>query len=93
MSTLSLDELKKISRLSKISITEEKELAGQIGSIVDWFSCLQEINTDKIQPLTNVHEMLLRLNPDEIKDGNILDDLFKNTESKYNYFIVPKVIE
>ncbi len=96
MAQLSEKDIKKVARLAKIAITEEscKQLTTQVGSIIDWVEKLKEVNTDNVAPLTNVHEMTLRLNQDIISDGDKAEEVLQNAKSaKYGYFTVPKVIE
>ena len=96
MANLSEKDIKKVARLARIEITGDscKQLTTQVGSIIDWVEKLNEVNTDNVEALTNVHDMTLRLNKDEITDGNIAEDVLKNSkDAKYGYFTVPKVIE
>jgi len=96
MSHVTRENIKKISRLARIEVSAEENeaLATQVGNIVGWFEKLNEVNTDNVEPLVNVHEMTLDLKKDEIKDGEIAEDVLKNAkDAKYGYFSVPKVIE
>lgn len=96
MAQLTQKDIKKVARLARIEVTNEscEQLATQVGSIINWVEKLSEVNTDNVAPLTNVHEMTLRLNQDQINDGNIAEDVLKNAPAaKYGYFTVPKVIE
>ncbi len=96
MSNVTKEDIKKASRLARIEIAEgdREELARQVGSIIGWVENLQEVNTDNVEPLTNIFDEALRLNKDEISDGNIAEEVLKNAkDAKYGYFAVPKVIE
>ena len=96
MSDISEKDFKKISRLARIQVPEENRetLAKEVSSIIAWVEKLNEVNVTNIEPLTNVHEMSLRLNQDEISDGNLAEDVLKNAKNaKYGYYAVPKVIE
>ncbi|MBU6140274.1 MAG: Asp-tRNA(Asn)/Glu-tRNA(Gln) amidotransferase subunit GatC [Proteobacteria bacterium] len=96
MSVVSKEDFKKISRLARIEIPKEgsETTAAQVGSIIAWVEKLNEVNTENVEPLTNVHDMSLRLNADEINDGDIANDVLKNAKNaKYGYFAVPKVLE
>jgi aspartyl-tRNA(Asn)/glutamyl-tRNA(Gln) amidotransferase subunit C len=96
MSKVTAENIKKISRLARIEIKEEERenLAKQVGGIIGWVEALNEVNTDNVEPLTNIHGESLRLNKDEVTDGNIAEDVLKNSkDAKYGYFAVPKVIE
>ena len=96
MTQVTKEDITKISRLAKIETTDsEKEtLATQVGKIINWVDQLAEVDTSKVEILTNVHDQNLRLNKDEVSDGNIAEDVLKNSkDAKYGYFAVPKVIE
>jgi aspartyl-tRNA(Asn)/glutamyl-tRNA(Gln) amidotransferase subunit C len=96
MSHVTKEDIKKVSRLARIEIAPEnlENMAKQVGAIIGWVETLNEVNTDNVEPLTNVNEMVLRLNKDEITDGDKVEDVLKNAKNaKYNFFTVPKVIE
>lgn len=90
------ENIKKVARLARIEVpeAERENLAKQVGGIIGWVEQLNEVNTNNVEPLTNIHGASLRLNPDLVSDGNIADDVLKNSkDAKYGYFAVPKVIE
>ncbi len=94
--TIDLKTIKHIARLSRISVTDEKakKLAVDLNSIFDFIEKLNELKTDKIQPLTSIAETTLKLRNDEIKSKNIREEIIKNSpEKNEDYFVVPKVIE
>lgn len=96
MSEINKEDFKKISRLARIEISpkEAETMPKQVGGIISWVEQLNEVNTDNVEPLTNVHDMSLRLNKDEVSDGDIAEQVLKNAkDAKYGYFAVPKVIE
>lgn len=96
MAHVTKEDIKKVSRLARIEVAEDERetLAKQVNGIIGWVEKLNEVNTDGIEPLTNVHETSLRLNKDEVLDGDIAEDVLKNApNAKYGYFSVPKVIE
>jgi len=96
MSNVTSENIKKVARLARIEVLEadRENLAKQVGGIIGWVEQLNEVNTDNVEPLTNIHGESLRLNKDIISDGNIAEDVLKNSkDAKYGYFAVPKVIE
>lgn len=95
MAKITQKDIEKISRLAQIEIKDDKEiLANQIENVINWIEKLNEVNTDNIEPMINVHNEALHLNADEVSDGNIADDILKNAPKQiYGYFAVPKVIE
>lgn len=90
------NDIKKVAKLARIEIPEDScdKLADQVGGIITWVDKLNEVNTDNVEPLTNVHEASLRMEKDEVSDGDKAEEVLKNSKhAKYDYFAVPKVIE
>jgi aspartyl-tRNA(Asn)/glutamyl-tRNA(Gln) amidotransferase subunit C len=77
-----LDE-KKVASLSK-----------DLSNIFNFIEKLNEVNTDKVEPLSSILDHSLRSRKDEVNDGDIRDKILENAPNKNeNFFIVPKVIE
>jgi len=94
--SIDLKTIKHISKLSRISINEEKaqKLASDLNSIFDFIEKLKELKTDSVEPLTSIAETTLKFRSDEVKSKNIREQIIKNSpEDNEDYFIVPKVIE
>ena len=94
--TIDLKTIKHIAKLSRISVNEEKakKLASDLNSIFEFIEKLNELETEKIKPLTSVAETTLKLRADEVKSKNIREEIIKNSpEENKDYFVVPKVIE
>ena len=94
--SIDLKTIKHISKLSRISMDEEKgqKLAEDLNSIFKFIEKLNELKTDNIEPLTSVAETSLKLRPDEVKSKNLRKEVIKNSpKENEDYFVVPKVIE
>ena len=86
----------KIAKLSRIKINESEidELSSQLSSIVDWVEQLNEVNTDSVEPLSNVSMAKLPLRKDiENKKDNSKEVLSNAPDKLEKYFAVPKVVE
>ena len=86
----------KIAKLTRLKIKDNEiaEFSEQLSSILDWVEQLNEVNTDNIEPLSNVSIAELPLRDDEEIKKNKTKDILSNAPEKLeNYFIVPKVIE
>ena len=94
--SIDLKTVKHISKLSRISLDEEKakKLETDLNSIFKWIEQLNELNTEKVEPLSSIVDTKLRLRKDVIKSKNIRDEILKNSpgENK-DFFVVPKVVE
>jgi aspartyl-tRNA(Asn)/glutamyl-tRNA(Gln) amidotransferase subunit C len=96
MSHITKKDIEKISRLAKIEIAEDdfEYYAKQLTNITGWIETLKEVDTSDIEPMVSVFDEPLRMEKDEVSDGEIADDILQNSKTaKYNYFTVPKVIE
>ena len=94
--TIDLKTVKHISKLARISIDDEKakKLAGDLNSIFEFIEKLNNLNTDKIEPLESIAETTLQLRIDEVKSKNIRDQILKNSpDENKDFFVVPKVVE
>ena len=94
--TLDLKTVKHISKLARISIDEKKanKLAKDLNSIFKFIEALNELDTEKVEPLTSVADTKLRLREDKLEDNNIRDKILKNSpDENKDYFVVPKVVE
>jgi len=94
--TIDLKTIKHISKLSRISVDDEKakKLADDLNSIFDFIEKLNELNTDNVEPLTSVTETTLKLRTDEVKSKNIRDQILKNSPGENeDFFVVPRVVE
>ena len=94
--SIDLKTIKHISKLSRISVDDKKadKLAEDLNSIFDFIEKLNELNTDKVEPLTSVAETTLKLRTDEVKSKDIRDQILKNSpDENEDFFVVPKVVE
>ena len=93
---IDLKTVKHISKLARISVNDEKakKLEKDLNSIFKWIEQLNQLNTDKVKPLTSIAETTLRLRKDQIISKNIREDILKNSpKDNKDYFVVPKVVE
>ena len=94
--TIDLKTVKHISKLSRISVDEEKakKLEKDLNSIFKFIEKLNQLDTKKVDPLTSIADTVLQLRKDEIKSFNIRDQILKNSpENNKDFFVVPKVVE
>ena len=86
----------KIAKLCRIKVNpdEIEELSLQLSSILDWVEQLNEVNTDNIEPLSNVSTENLTLRKDEESKIDLSKEILSNSpENLENFFVVPKVVE
>jgi len=94
--SLDTDTVKRIARLARIHVDEADlaPLADELNNILGWVEQLDEVDTDGVEPMTSVVEMVQRLRADAVSDGGVRDKVLANApESDDGFFVVPKVIE
>ena len=94
--TIDLKTIKKISKLARISVDDEKakKLESDLNSIFEFIEKLNQLDTSKSEPLTSVIDAKLQLRKDEIESLNIRDQILKNSpDDNKDFFVVPKVVE
>ena len=95
---MSIDKntVKHISKLARISLDEKKidSLSRDLTSIMEFIEKLNELNTEKIVPLTSIINASLKSREDEVKDEKIRGQILKNSpEKNEEFFVVPKVLD
>ena len=94
--TIDLKTIKHISKLSRISVDDEKakKLEGDLNSIFAYIEKLNDLKTEDLEPLTSIAETTLKFRSDEVKTKNIRNQILKNSPKKNeDFFVVPKVVE
>ena len=94
--TIDLKTIKQISKLSRISVDDEKakKLEGDLNSIFEFIEKLNELKTEDVEPLTSIAETTLKFRSDEVKSKNIRNQILKNSPvNNEDFFVVPKVVE
>ena len=88
---MSLDKkkIKHVAKLARISVDEAKvdSLTKDLNSIFKFIEQLNELNTDKVEPLTSILNQSLRSRKDEISDGKIEKKFLKTLQKKMRSFL------
>ncbi len=100
MDKATVNNIANLARI-KISEAETESLAGELTNIFDWIEQLSEVNTDNVEPMTSVIDMVMPSRVDEVNDGGDAERVLKNAPDRpvdgqgntVDFFTVPKVIE
>ena len=86
---INLKTIKHISKLSRISVDDKKakKLEGDLNSIFEFIEKLNELDTDKVEPLTSIAETTLKFRTDEVKSKDIRNQILKNSPKKMKIFL------
>ncbi len=102
MIKITKEEVKHVAYLSRLAITEEElEIySKQLESILEYMDKLNEVNTEKIEPVSSIIKLYKNLNikpkfrEDIPKDSECRKEILANAPQRLNnFFKVEKVIE
>ncbi len=94
--TIDLKTVAKVAQLSrlKMSDADQEKMTKDLGGILDWIAQLNEVDTEGVEPLSNVHDMAMRRREDIVNDGGKAAEILANAPAKTaDFFTVPKVVE
>lgn len=96
MSDLNPEEILSVGRLARLHLDSDKAaaFAADIGKILDTMAILNSVDTQGVDPLTNVHEACQPLRAD-VADPNVDRDAYQAVapEAENGLYLVPQVIE
>ncbi|MCF7521279.1 Asp-tRNA(Asn)/Glu-tRNA(Gln) amidotransferase subunit GatC [Neisseria sp. ZJ106] len=93
---LSLQDVEKIARLSRLHLTEEEktQTLQELNDIFSMVEKMQSVDTDGIEPMAHPHEAALRLRADEVTETDCAAAYQAVApEVRNRLYIVPQVIE
>ena len=88
--------LQKIAHLARLEFNEksERQMVESLTEILDWVDKLNEVDTDGVEPLTNMSHETNVFREDQAQDPLDHERGLKNAPQKdADYFRVPKVLE
>lgn len=96
MGKISKDDVLKLARLSKLSLSDEQteKFRSELEALLDYIDQLQSVDTSGLQPTNQVTGLTNVMREDEIKPAVSQKDLLKNAPvTKDNLIQVRRVIE
>lgn len=90
------EEVKKIASLSRLSLTEDElqKRTEDMNNILNYMDSLNEINTDNVKELNNVHDMNASLRSDSSDESLNQQDILNNSPSSNgDYIKVPLMVK
>lgn len=95
---MSVDQatVKRVARLAKLKVKDEDvpRLAGELNAILGWIEQLNEVDVSKVEPMTSVVSMKMKMRQDEVTDGHYPEKIVANAPAQEDaFFMVPKVVE
>ncbi|MBD2580503.1 Asp-tRNA(Asn)/Glu-tRNA(Gln) amidotransferase subunit GatC [Oscillatoria sp. FACHB-1406] len=92
---LDREQVQKVAHLARLELTSEEEesFTTQLGSILDYFEQLSELDTTNVQPMTRAIELSNVTRPDEIKKEVEPEELLREApEQEDLFFRVPQIL-
>lgn len=93
---ISVDEVRYIASLARLEFTEEEErtLAVELSSILDYMAKLNELDTSDVPPMTHVLDLTNVLREDLVNERITREEALRGApDADGEFFRVPKVIE
>lgn len=87
---VNVEDVKKIARLSRLRVedTELQSLADDLSGILGWIEQLNEVDVDKVEPMTSAVAMKSPMRKDIVSDGDKRDQILKNAPKKMMDFLL-----
>ena len=94
--TIDTDTARKVARLARIRVEEERlpALAREFDAILGFIEQLNEVDVEGVEPMTSVTPMRLKRRADAVTDGGRQGEVLLNApDAREGFFAVPKVVE
>ena len=88
--------VRRIAHFARIAVADEEveHLRGELNAILAFVEQLREVDVAGVEPMTSVTPMRMKQRDDLVADGDIADQILKNSPAREDgYFVVPKVVE
>jgi aspartyl-tRNA(Asn)/glutamyl-tRNA(Gln) amidotransferase subunit C len=93
---ITLDEVRHVARLARLELSaaEERSLQSDLSAILAYVDKLNQLNTDEVQPTTQVGESGTPLREDQVSNQSAPEEMLANAPARAgNFFKVPNIIE
>lgn len=93
------EQVRKVAHLSRLELTpeEEERLTNQLGSILDYFEQLSELDTDQVQPTARAIDVSNVVRPDQLVPYSNRDLILQSAPEQEEtaqgeFFKVPQIM-
>lgn len=94
--SIDLETAAHVAKLARIKVEDEDlpVLAEEFNNILGFIEQLTEVDVEGVEPMVSVTPMRLKRRVDDVSDGNIQEQVLKNSpDAREGFFAVPKVVE
>jgi aspartyl-tRNA(Asn)/glutamyl-tRNA(Gln) amidotransferase subunit C len=89
------EQIRKVAHLARLELTEaeEEQFTTQVGSILEYFEQLSELDTENIKPTTRAIDVSNVTRPDELQPFTDLQSIMAAApDVEGDFFKVPKIL-
>jgi aspartyl-tRNA(Asn)/glutamyl-tRNA(Gln) amidotransferase subunit C len=93
---ITIEQVRHVARLARLELNaaEEQSLQSDLSAILAYVDKLNQLNTDEVEPTTQVGESGTPMRDDEITNRPAPEEMLANAPARSrNFFKVPKIIE
>ena len=93
---ITLEQVRHVARLARLELSsdEEQSLQTNMSEILTYVDKLKELDTDGIEPTTQVGEAGTPMREDQVTNQASPDELLRNAPARAdNFFKVPRILE
>jgi aspartyl-tRNA(Asn)/glutamyl-tRNA(Gln) amidotransferase subunit C len=93
---ITIDQVRHVARLARLELSpaEEQSLQSDLSAILAYVDKLNQLNTEEVEPTTQVGEPGTPMREDEITNRPAPEEMLANAPARSrNFFKVPKIIE
>jgi aspartyl-tRNA(Asn)/glutamyl-tRNA(Gln) amidotransferase subunit C len=91
---LSIDEVQKIAKLSQLNLSEDElvKFQGQLSEVLNYVEVLNELDTDKVEPSSQVTGLENIAREDEVKNSLTLKEALSGSSETEKEMFVTKAV-
>jgi aspartyl-tRNA(Asn)/glutamyl-tRNA(Gln) amidotransferase subunit C len=93
---ITIDQVRHVARLARLELSaaEEQSLQSDLSAILGYVEKLNQLNTDEVEPTTQVGESGTATREDQITNRPAPQEMLANAPARSrNFFKVPRIIE
>jgi len=93
---ITIEQVRHVARLARLELSaaEEQSLQSDLSAILAYVDKLNQLNTDEVEPTTQVGEPGTPMRDDEITNRPAPEEMLANAPARdRNFFKVPRIID
>ena len=95
MSRISADDVRKVAKLARLELPEDKiaTYTGQLERILDYVAHLEQVDTEGVPPTTRAVEVVNVTRPDRVEPTPVREELLNQAPQREgDFYRVPKIL-